>query len=211
MRAHLLIAAVIGALLSAESAAFGQAGSSDLPNPPSEPKVSLPQSAPRAAPTPVGTDSSGHSVEPTPALPGATPQAPSLAEPITIHEHRSGFVLAGGLVVVPAYLLQVVAAAGISLSATDSTCSSCYQTEARLFLLPIVGPWLGSRAAPAQERGSPVPYLIWGGVEAAGAAMLIVGLVGHDVPLEPVPQGPNIALLPFITPQAEGISALLHW
>ena len=108
----------------------------------------------------------------------------------------------------PAYVLQVLAAAGISLSATDSSCSECSK-QAKLFLIPIVGPSLGSRADP--QPGSILPYLIWGGLEAAGATMLIVGLVGHDVPLEPIAQGRSFTFLPFVTPQAEGLSLSMHW
>ena len=125
-----------------------------------------------------------------------------------IHETRSGLGLAGTLMFFPAYLLQVLAAAGTSLSATDSSCSYCSK-QAKLFLIPIVGPSLGSRADP--QPGSILPYLIWGGLEAAGATMLIVGLVGHDVPLEPSAQGRNFTFLPFVTPQAEGCSLLMHW
>jgi hypothetical protein len=125
-----------------------------------------------------------------------------------IHERSTGLVVAGTVMFLPAYLLQVLAAAGISLSATDSSCSSCSK-QAKLFLIPVLGPSLGSRADP--QPGSIVPYLVWGGLEAAGATMLIVGLVGHDVPLEPIAQGRNLTLLPFVTPQAEGLSLLMDW
>jgi hypothetical protein len=128
-----------------------------------------------------------------------------------IHKRRDGLLIAGGIMIVPAYLLQVVAAAGTSLSGTFSGCPSCYKKQGDLLLIPIAGPWLANRAAPQQERGSSTPYLIWGGLEAAGLAMVLVGLIGHDVPQEPIPQGPSLTLLPFVTPQAEGLSVLMHW
>jgi hypothetical protein len=128
-----------------------------------------------------------------------------------IHKPRDGLLIAGGLMLVPAYVVQLVAAWGVSLSGTDSTCTSCYSKEADLLLIPIFGPWLANRAAPKQEQGSSTPYLIWGGLEAAGLAMVLVGLAGHDVPQEPMPQGPKVGLLPFVTPQAEGLSVLMHW
>jgi hypothetical protein len=181
-RAMVLVTAIIGALVLNASAALGQLVPRDLRSSPHEPQVSVPKSE----------------------------QAPSIAGQKMIHEPRRGFVLAGSLVLLPAYIVQVLAAAGTSLSATDSSCS-CYSKEAKLFLIPIAGPWLASRAAPQQEQGSPLPYLIWGGLEAAGAAMLIVGLVGHDVPQEPFARGRNLTLLPFVTPQAEGLSFLMHW
>ena len=146
---------------------------------------------------------------PSPALPGATPQAPAPAGPKTIHRKRDGFVLAGGLMLVPAYVVQVVAAAGISLSNTDSNCSSCYSKETKLLLIPIAGPWLANRAAPQQEQGASWPYLLWGGLEAAGVAMILIGLVGEDVPQDP--QAWHVAFLPFVTPQAEGLSLSMRW
>ena len=52
--------------------------------------------------------------------------------------------------------------------------------------------------------------LTLGGIGAVGGTLLIVGLVGHDVPA-PTPQGRNLAFVPFVTPQAEGLSMLMHW
>lgn len=49
-----------------------------------------------------------------------------------------------------------------------------------------------------------------GGIEAVGVTVLIVGLLGHDVPA-PTPQGRNLAFLPFVTPQAEGLSMAMRW
>jgi hypothetical protein len=127
-----------------------------------------------------------------------------------IHKPRDGFLIAGGVMLVPAYVLQLVAAWGISLSGIDSECDDCSK-QAHLMLIPIFGPWLANNAAPKLEQGSSTPYLIWGGLEAAGLAMVLVGLVGHDVPQEPIPQGPKLTFLPFVTPQAEGLSVLMHW
>jgi hypothetical protein len=50
-----------------------------------------------------------------------------------------------------------------------------------------------------------------GGIEAVGVTVLIVGLVGHDVPAPPTSQGRNLTFLPIVTPQAEGLSVLMHW
>ncbi len=55
------------------------------------------------------------------------------------------------------------------------------------------------------------PLVALAGVEAVGLTVLIVGLVGHDVPAPPTPQGRNLTFLPLVTPQAEGLSVLMHW
>jgi hypothetical protein len=126
-----------------------------------------------------------------------------------IHESRSGFVLAGSLTLYPAYLVQLLAAAGASLGSTDSSCSYCSK-QAALLLIPVGGPLLATEADPQHKQSSLAPALIWGGIEAAGAAMLIVGLVGHDVPQEPRP-GRDLAFLPFLAPHAEGLSMAMRW
>src|SRR4051812_24827587 len=110
------VTAIIGALVLNTFAARGQAAPPDPPSSSEERQLSVPSSQPGPEPKPVRPDSAPPAVGPMPALSGATPQPPSFAEPKMIHETRSGFVLAGSLMFVPAYLLQVLAAAGISLS-----------------------------------------------------------------------------------------------
>jgi hypothetical protein len=50
-----------------------------------------------------------------------------------------------------------------------------------------------------------------GVIEAVGVTVLIVGIVGHDVPAPPTLQARNLTFLPFVTPQAEGLSMSMHW
>ena len=87
----------------------------------------------------------------------------------------------------------------------DEPCSYC-EKAAALTLIPIVGPWLGSREAGTPDDKS---ALIFGGIEAAAVAMLVVGLVGHDVPEEP--EGSKVSLAPFVTPEAGGLSLRMRW
>ena len=98
-----------------------------------------------------------------------------------IHEPRWGFFLAGLLVTVPGFLLWM--ATGVS-SSIDCTTNCGFSTGDALTL---------------------------GGIGAIGGTLLIVGLVGHDVPARPTPQGQNLTFLPFVTPQAEGLSVSMHW
>lgn len=97
-----------------------------------------------------------------------------------IHETRWGFVLAGVLVIVPGFLLWTAVSVG---SGIDCTSNCGFSTGDALTL-----GWIG----------------------AIGGTLLIVGLVGHDVPV-PTPQGRNLAFLPFVTPQAEGLSMAMRW
>jgi hypothetical protein len=87
----------------------------------------------------------------------------------------------------------------------DQPCSYCAKAEA-LTLIPIVGPWLGAR-----EAGTPDdPFaLILGGIEAAAVAMIVAGVVGHDVPAQP--EQSKVSLAPFVTPQAGELSLRMRW
>ena len=77
-------------------------------------------------------------------------------------------------------------------------------------LIPIVGPAVISLDPPRQGAASLALGLTLSGLELAGMAMLIVGLIGHDVPQPPYSYGP-VAFLPFVTPKAEGLSVSMHW
>ena len=98
-----------------------------------------------------------------------------------IHEPRWGFLLAGVLVIVPGCLLWT--AVGVS-SSIDCTTNCGFSTGDALAL---------------------------GTIGALGGTLLIVGLVGHDVPASPIPRGRNLTFLPFVTPQAEGLSMAMRW
>jgi hypothetical protein len=125
-----------------------------------------------------------------------------------VHKKRRGFVVAGAIVFGLLYSVQLIAALGVG-AADDQGCNSLCSNQQGLLLLPIAGPWLADGADP--HHGSLTPDLIYGGVEAAGLAMLIVGLYGHDVLVGPTPKHRNLTFLPFKTPQAEGLSMAMRW
>ncbi len=53
--------------------------------------------------------------------------------------------------------------------------------------------------------------LALGGIAALGGPLLIAGLGGHDVPAPPSHRGRDLTFLPFVTPQTEEVSVLMHW
>jgi hypothetical protein len=98
-----------------------------------------------------------------------------------IHQTRWGFVLGGLLIMGP----------GLALGA----------------LALVVGEDCGGDVSCPNRVANLVTL---GGIEAVGAALLAVGLVGHEVPA-PALLGRNVAFLPFATPQAQGLSMSMHW
>ena len=101
------------------------------------------------------------------------------------YQPRWGFLLAGLLTMGPGLLLGNIALAASYNRPPD--CDDCAPLPATASLLAL------------------------GGIEAIGVTFLIVGLVGHDVPVRPAPPGGDLALLPLVTPHAEGLSVLMHW
>jgi hypothetical protein len=169
--------------------------------------------APTVQPIPPASDAPPRPVpglrpalEPQPAAPVPAP-SPVLTAPRMIHKPRPGLVLAGVAILIPAYVVQLLMPFGYSptIQTYDQPCSYCEKAQA-LSLVPIVGPWLAAR-----EAGTPndTGMLLFGGVEAAAATMLIVGLIGHDVPEEP--KASKVSLAPFVTPESGGMSLRLRW
>ena len=190
-RTRVPVAAIIGALLLNASAAQGQTRSPDLPSssdepqvsvPPSsdEPPVSLPKPGPGPEPRPAGPDSLRQAADPESPPAGAKPYLPSLSSPVMIHRPRWGLVVAGALVIVPGFLIWEAVAVG---SGIDCTTNCGFQAGDAIYL---------------------------GAIGAIGGTLLIVGLVGHDIPAA-TPRGRNLAFLPFVTPRAEGLSMSMRW
>lgn len=122
------------------------------------------------------------------APPPAYPQyaAPPPGPPVMVHEARKGLLI-GGLVT---FGVTWGLAALISLSLSDNsnndgdsgTCiSSSCRSFARLFWIPVAGPVLANSADSSGGAGTTF-FALWSIAEAAGVAMTIAGIIGHDVP-----------------------------
>jgi hypothetical protein len=186
------VGAVIAALVLNASAAHGQAVAADLPASSDEPQVSVPSSSnepqasvPKPKPEPelkpVGPDSLRQVVDPESPPAGAKPQAPSLSEPEMTYAPRWDLVVGGLLIMGPGLALG-----SFALAVSDM----CIPDGCRLGTGDLVA---------------------LGGIEAVGATLLIVGIVGHDVPAPPTPQGQNLTFLPLVTPKTEGLSMSMRW
>jgi hypothetical protein len=168
---------------------------------------------------PVVPDSDGQDADPDSLPPGSTPPTPDpeelptreLAAPKMIHERRQGFVTAGGIIFGTTYALQVLAALAVAAagSVDGNGCGSC-SNGAAIMLIPVVGPAVISLDPPGQGSASLAIGFTFSGLELAGMTMLIVGLIGHDVP-QPAYSYSRIAFLPFVAPQAQGLSMSMRW
>ena len=202
---------MLGALLLHASGAHARQGVVELPSPPG----GQPAPTPTVEPIPLVPDAPqvsapglGPTVEPVPTIPVSPVPALSRTESRIIHKPRIGLIVAGGSIFVSAYVLQMVLAFGVALSGIDEDGPPHNSgTAGLLTLIPILGPWLGPREIdePLGSRW----VLAWGAIEAGALAMVIAGIVGHDVVKEPAPR--KLSLAPFATPEASGLSLRLRW
>ena len=143
----------------------------------------------------------GTDCQPAPAPPAST------AAPKMIHRPYVAVTMTGAAIFIPTYLLQLLSTLAYSptIQTYDEPCSYCSKAQA-LNLIPIAGPWLA--AGEAGETDNRFALAI-GAVELGAAALIIIGLIGHDVPV--APEGAKVSLLPFVTPETKGLSLHLRW
>jgi len=85
--------------------------------------------------------------------------------------------------------------------------------EAKRAIIPFAGPYLVARNLPPYERPSSIwPYAAWSLIEVAGATIMVVGLIGHDVPERRAKRPRATAsLVPVVTPQLGALSVNVTW
>ncbi|HEY6475377.1 MAG TPA: hypothetical protein VI456_02280 [Polyangia bacterium] len=139
-----------------------------------------------------------------------TPASPP-AEPQMIHLPRDGLVIAGRVTFLVSYGLAF--GSYLTWSKASASCASCSEDRA-LVLVPLAGPILAATSESPSERalGSLWPYVVWSAVQATGTVMTIVGLVGHEVPQQPIPGTTvQVTLVPTVTPERRALSLVLRW
>jgi hypothetical protein len=149
---------------------------------------------------------------PVAAPPGQIPSALTPAQPQWVHQPYVGWAAAGGVVFGISYGLAFIIGGIYALAPTpapnsissDVACTSACHEAGALLLVPVAGPLLLSNSKFT---------LWWSGIQAAGALMGIVGLVGHYVPAESPPKArvSNISVFPAVTPQGGMLSLGMPW
>ena len=126
----------------------------------------------------------------------------------SIHRSRKGLVIAGAVTFGVSYGIATALGAWVGTHHT-SDCVDCGKTAA-LFAIPVAGPWVAEASSP--RPSTTWPWAAWSGVEAAGLALLIVGLVGEDVPVEPLPRAvARVTVVPTFTPDLSALSLHVIW
>jgi hypothetical protein len=123
-----------------------------------------------------------------------------------VHRARRGLVTGGAITFGVSWGL----AATISLLLNDSSCTGSCRDSASYLWIPIAGPLVVAARDDSSDGDS--IFVLWSAAQAAGAAMLIVGLVGHDVmEYRYARSGPSLQLAPLFARNASGMALTARW
>jgi len=116
-----------------------------------------------------------------------------------VHRAQRGLVLAGAIT----FGVSWGIAASISL-----LCAGRCSDGADYLWVPIAGPLLlGLDASEASGI-----FILWSATEAAGAIMLVIGAMGHDVMEYRIARhGPTVHLAPLFARDASGMALTARW
>jgi hypothetical protein len=99
----------------------------------------------------------------------------------------------------------------VTLAIMENPCDSCASRDvASVLWVPVFGPILASRQDATQESSVNVLWYTWSLIQAAGAAMFTLGLIGREVEEDPR----NVTswqLNPLVGPQQAGLSLSRAW
>jgi hypothetical protein len=167
-----------------------------------------PPPPPYAAPPPYGQyppPPPGYAPYPPPYAPGY-PGYPPL-QLTKVHKVRRGLVTGGAIT----FGVSWGIAASISFVLSSSNCSgSGCSNNADYLWIPVAGP-LVVASSDSGSDGSGI-LLLWSAAQAAGLAMFIIGMMGHDVMEYRVAQrGPTLHLGPLLAREAGGMTLTARW
>jgi hypothetical protein len=182
---------VLGLVLGVAGPARAQSAD-DVTDEPEQPSVEVPVVPRRAAPL-------------------AEPEPPSPLMPRWVHRRRPGLIIAGAATYGASYAAAVLLGLGTVGAGAAEECDDC-RSRAAVTIIPVAGPLLAWKTAPEYNRGSVYFWAAWSGVQVAGLAMLVVGVIGHDV-LEWRPQNgrPRVSLVPAFNGKLGALSLNVSW
>jgi len=139
----------------------------------------------------LGQTAGASSASPTAALGPVEPVAPQV-----VHRKRAGLAIAGAVV----FVVSWVPALAITATTRDSCDSQSCRDGLLLLSIPVFGPL---RLAGHETSQHDALYVLWGLVQAGGIAMLVAGLIGHDVSADT--NKSRVAIIPTASPHAAGV------
>jgi hypothetical protein len=144
---------------------------------------------------------------PPPQLQAPPPYAayPPQAPLPMVHRPRRGLLIAGLVTFGVSWGLAVVGSLSLASHSND-TCTGRCQSAAEVFWIPIAGPPLAEYRDPDNTGQGRAVAILWTGAEVVGAAMTVIGIVGHDVPAYPTRRVARWNLLPTASREGRGLA-----
>jgi len=146
---------------------------------------------------------------PPPGYPpaGYAPYAPYPPMQLTkVHRPRRGLVTGGAITFGVSW---GVAATVSFLLATDSCNGPGCDSVRNHLWIPVAGPML---VAASEDTDATPTFLLWSAAQAAGAIMLIIGMVGHDVMEYRMARGgPTLRLALLFARDSGGMALTARW
>lgn len=135
----------------------------------------------------------GQMAEPAGAAPPtAAPVSPP--GPQVVHRQRTELVIAGAVVFGLSWLPAVLVSAKGRGGCDDQDC----RDHLTRLAIPVYGPW-----QVGGQQSNPALFVLWGLAQAGGLAMVVAGLIGHDVPADV--NKPTVAITPMASQSSAGI------
>jgi hypothetical protein len=163
-----------------------------------------PAPAPPYAAPPYGQPPPGYAPYPPPY--GAYPSGYPPLQLTQVHKVRRGLVTGGAIT----FGVSWGIAASISFILAGSTCAGSDCAAADYLWIPVAGPLIVA-GRDSGSNGSSI-FILWSAAQAAGLAMFIIGMMGHDVMEYRVAQrGPTLNLMPLLAREAGGMALTARW
>jgi hypothetical protein len=144
----------------------------------------------------------------------APPAPPGAATPATEHRIRVGLLAGGAVTFGSSWLAAAFVGASVLAVEGDGCDRACSAPAPKDMFIPVAGPLLaGAQPGARVDLGFPSwVYPAWSVVEAAGLAMMVIGLIGHNVPQpESRPSLPALSVVPIMTKGLNAVALNVAW
>ena len=150
----------------------------------------------------------GYPAYPPPGYVPYPPPYPGYPPPpqlVAVHRARRGLVVGGAVT----FLVSWSIAATVSyLLINETDCTGSCRAAKNYLWIPVVGP----AVVGASGSSDPGVFYLWSAAEAAGVAMFVVGVMGHDVmEYRYARGGPTLRLAPLLARDASGMALTARW
>jgi hypothetical protein len=124
-----------------------------------------------------------------------------------VHRANRDLLGAGMVILGISWTAAVLWTAGENFNCDGEGGHAICGSGSKLLFVPVAGPLLA--AGHIEFCSGWTCPTIWSAIQAAGAALIIAGAIGHDVPKRRA--GPEVSLLPVLSPRVSALALNVSW